>query len=113
MRIDLFCLGLIQGHEPIEYVVASGGIIGSSYLPVRGAVLRGIGHEIVTKKMGAATFIIREVILHWAHRQFLLESINLIQEKDDAGLDEPPRVADAVEKSERLLHSVHRFILEK
>ena len=59
------------------------------------------------------TFVIWEVVVHWADGKLLLESIDLIQEENDAGLDEPPRVADAVEKCKGFLHTVDRLIFEQ
>jgi hypothetical protein len=67
------------------------------------------------KKLHSAvhTFVVREVVLHGAHGELLLESIDLVQEQDDRGLYKPSRVADGVEQCEGLLHSVHGLILEK
>ena len=59
------------------------------------------------------TFVVREVNLHGADRQFLLEAIDLVQEQDDTGLGEPPRVANAVEEGESFLHPVDRLVLEQ
>ena len=59
------------------------------------------------------TFIIWEVILHGADRELLLKSIDLVQEQNDASLDEPPRIADAVEKSEGFLHTVHSLVFKQ
>jgi hypothetical protein len=61
----------------------------------------------------ALTFIVGEVVLHRAHWELLLESVDLVQEKNDAGLDKPPGVADAVKKRERLLHSVDGLVFEE
>jgi hypothetical protein len=41
--------------------------------------------------------VIREVIMQGRMCQFLLEQIDLVQEEDDRGLDEPTRVANRVE----------------
>lgn len=60
----------------------------------------------VSRKPPVPTFVIREVVLHWAHRQLLLEAIDLVQEQDDTGLCEPPRVADAIKQGKCLLHTV-------
>jgi len=43
--------------------------------------------------------------------EFFLEQIDLVQEEDNGRLDEPAGVADGVEKSESLLHSVDGLIL--
>lgn len=59
------------------------------------------------------TFVIGEVVLHWADRQLLLESIDLVQEQDDRSLDEPSRIADRIEESKSLLHSVDCLIFEQ
>jgi hypothetical protein len=59
------------------------------------------------------TFVIGEVVLHWTDRELLLKAIDLVKEKDYARLHKPPRVADAVEKSESFLHTVDSLILKK
>jgi hypothetical protein len=59
------------------------------------------------------TFVVREIVLHWAHRELLLEPVNLVQEQDNAGLDEPSRVANTVEKCKGLLHSVDSLVFEE
>lgn len=59
------------------------------------------------------TIIVWEVVLHWADWQLLFESINFVQEQNYAGLDEPSRVADAVEEGKGFLHTVDRFVFEK
>ena len=58
-------------------------------------------------------FVVREVILHRRNRQLLLKSIDLVQEQDNGGLDEPPGIADGVEQGESLLHTVDGFIFEQ
>lgn len=63
--------------------------------------------------MGRLTLVVREVVLHRAHRELLLEAINLVEEQDDGSLDEPSGVADGVEKGESLLHTVDGFVFEK
>lgn len=73
-----------------------------------------IGRRAWTKtEWRQRTFIVREVVLHRADRQFLLESVNLVQEQDDGCVDEPSRVADGVEQGESLLHSVDGFIFKQ
>jgi len=86
--VDLFGLGLVQGYKSIEDIVASGSIV-------------------------RATFVVGEVVLHRAYGELLLESVDLVQEKDDAGLDEPSRIADTVEKCKSFLHTVHSFVFEQ
>jgi len=86
--IDLLRLCLVQGDEPVEDVVASRSVIGTA-------------------------FIIREIVLHRADRQLLLEAIDLVQEKNDGSLDEPPRIANRVEKRKCLLHTVDRLIFKE
>ena len=58
-------------------------------------------------------FIIREIVLHGGDGEFLLESVDLVQEQDDRSLDEPSRVADGIKKSKSLLHPVDCFIFEE
>lgn len=72
VRVDLLLLGLVQGNESVEDVVASRGVVGTA-------------------------LVIREVVLHRANGELLLEAIDLVEEENDRGLDEPPGVADRVE----------------
>jgi hypothetical protein len=59
------------------------------------------------------TFVVGKVVLHGAKGQLLLEAIDLVQEQDDRGLDEPSRIANRVEQCESLLHTVHSLIFEQ
>jgi len=86
--IDLLLLGLVQRDESVEDVVTSSRVIGT-------------------------TFIVGEVVLHRADGQLLLESIDLVEEKNDGGLDEPPGVANRVEQGQSFLHTVDGLVLEK
>lgn len=79
---------LIQADESVENVVAGSSIV-------------------------ITALVIGEVVLHRADRQLLLKSIDLVEEQDDGGLDEPSRVADGVEQSQGLLHTVDGLIFEK
>lgn len=65
MCVDLLGLVLVQADEAVENVVASGSVVGAS-------------------------FVVREVVLHGADRQLLLESIDLVEEQNDRCLDKPP-----------------------
>jgi len=86
--VDLFLLGLVQGHETVENVVACSGIVGTA-------------------------LVVGEVVLHRADGQLLLEAIDLVEEENDGGLDEPPGVADGVEQGQSLLHTVDGLVLEQ
>lgn len=98
MRVDLFRLRLVQRHESIENVVASGSIIRSSCSSLRMTVHgRNLPRTRGNDEMWSRTFIVREIILHRAHWKLFLKSVDLVQEQDDASLDKPPRVANAVE----------------
>ena len=88
VRVNLLLLGLVEGHEAVEDVVTSSSIIGT-------------------------TLIVREVVLHGADGQLLLETIDLVEEENDGCLDEPPGVADGIEQSESFLHTVDGFIFEQ
>lgn len=59
------------------------------------------------------TFVVWEVVLHWAHWELLLEAVDLVKEQDDGRLDEPPRIANGVEQCEGFLHAVDRLVLEE
>lgn len=88
MGVDLLLLGLVQRHEAVENVVAGGSVIG-------------------------ATLVIREVVLHGADGQLLLEAVDLVEEENDRGLDEPAGVADRVKQGESFLHTVDGLVLEQ
>ena len=88
MSVDLLCLVLVERDESVEDVVASGGVIW-------------------------AALVVREVVLHGADGQLLLEPIDLVQEQDNRCLDEPPRIADGVEQCEGFLHTVDGLIFEQ
>lgn len=86
--VDLLLLGLVERDEAVQNIVAGGGVVGSS-------------------------LVVREVVLHRAHGELLLEAVNLVEEEDDRRLDEPARVADGVEQSQGFLHTVHCLIFEQ
>lgn len=69
VRVNLLRLVLVQADESVQDVVARGRII-------------------------ITTLVIGEVVLHRADRQLLLESVDLVEEENDGGLDEPSGVAD-------------------
>lgn len=75
--------------------------------------LRQSVHRVQKPMEIVRTFVVREVVLHRAHGKLLLEPIDLVQEQNYAGLDEPPGIANAVEKSESLLHTVDSLIFEQ
>lgn len=72
MCVDLFRLMLVQADKSVQDVIASRRIV-------------------------IATLVVREIVLHRANGELLLESIDLVQEQDDGGLDKPSRVADRIE----------------
>jgi hypothetical protein len=88
MCVDLFGFVLVQAHESIENIVARSLVV----IP---------------------SLVIGKIVLHGAHWELLLESINLIQEQDDGGLDKPSGVANRVEKGQGLLHTVYSLVFEK
>lgn len=88
MGIDLLGLVLIQTDESVEDIITSQSII-------------------------VTTLVIREVVLHGADGELGLETINLVQEQDNRGLDEPSRIADGIEQGQGFLHTVDRLIFEK
>jgi hypothetical protein len=59
------------------------------------------------------TFIIGEIVLHWACRELLLESIDLVEEQNDGCLNEPSGIADGIKKGQSFLHTVDGFVLEQ
>jgi len=85
--VYLLRLMLIEGNESVQDVVTGGLIIGTTWIALASFSPNESKH----------TFIVREVILHGTDGQLLLEAIDFIQEQDDGGLDEPPRVADGIE----------------
>ena len=88
MRIDLFCLGLVEGNESVQDVVACRVVVCTS-------------------------LVVWEVVLHRRDGQLLLKSVDLVQEQDDTRLDEPSRIADAIEKCKGFLHSVDSLVFEE
>jgi hypothetical protein len=88
VSVNLLLLGLVQGNETVEDVVASRGVVGTA-------------------------FVIGEVVLHRANGELLLETIDLVQEENDGGLDEPPGVADGVEQGQGFLHTVDGLVFEE
>lgn len=51
--------------------------------------------------------------MHGADWQLLLESVDLVQKQDNAGLDKPSGVANAIKQGEGFLHSVDSLIFEQ
>lgn len=88
VSVDLLLLGLVQGHEAVEDVVACGGVVGTA-------------------------LVVGEVVLHGADGELLLEAIDLVEEENDRRLDEPPGVANRVEQGQGFLHTVHGLVLEQ
>lgn len=88
VRVDLLLFGLVQGNESVEDVVASRRVVGTA-------------------------LVIGEVVLHRANGELLLEAIDLVEEENDRGLDEPPGVADRVEQSQGFLHTVDGLVFEE
>lgn len=64
-------------------------------------------------EIGEHTFIIWKIVLHGRGGKLLSEAVDLVQEEDDTGLDKPPRITYAVEKSQSFLHSIYRFVLHQ
>jgi hypothetical protein len=88
MGVDLLGLMLVQADESIQNVVAGQGIIITS-------------------------FVVGEVIFHWADWELLLKTIDLVQEQNYRGLDEPSRVTNGVEEGQGFLHTVDGLIFEQ
>lgn len=86
--VNLLLLGLVEGDKAVEDVVAGRGVVGTA-------------------------LVIREVVLHRAHGELLLETIDLVEEENDGSLHEPPRVADRVKQSQSFLHTINGLILEQ
>jgi hypothetical protein len=88
MGVNLLGLVLVERDEAVEDVVTCRSVVW-------------------------ATLVVGKIVLHRADGELLLESVDLVQEQDDRGLDEPPRVADGVEKCESFLHAVDRLVLKE
>lgn len=93
MGVYLFGFVLIQGDKPVEDVIACRGIVRSTLCNIRSLVLPSVGSILVE-----LAFIVWKVVLHRAHREFLLEPVDLVQEEDNRCLDEPSGIADGVEQ---------------
>jgi hypothetical protein len=72
-----------------------------------------VQNVVACKTIIITTFVVREIVFHWADRELLLETINLVQEQNDRCLDEPSRVADGIEEGQGLLHTVDSLIFEQ
>lgn len=89
MGVYLLCLMLIEGDESVQDVVACRSVIRATFSNIRLLMLATPSAVLVQ-----LAFIVREIVLHRRHRKFLLESVDLVQEKNNRGLDEPPGIAD-------------------
>ena len=108
MGINLLRLVLVQGDESVQDIVAGRSVIRSTFSNIRSKMPPAVVADLVQ-----LAFIIREIILHRGHREFLLKPVDLVQKQDDRGLDKPSGVADGVEESESFLHSVYSLIFEE
>jgi len=88
MGINLLGLMLVERDKSVEDVIACGLVISTA-------------------------FVVWEVVLHRAHRELFLETIDLVEEEDDGSLDKPSRIADGVEQGKGFLHTVDSLILEE
>ena len=88
MGINLLGLVLVQADKAVEDVVAC-------------------------RRVVVTSLVIWEVVLHWRNWKLLLEAIDLVQEQDYRGFDEPSRVANRIEQCECLLHTVDSLVLKK
>ena len=87
--VDLLGLVLVQRNKPIQNVIASRSIIRSTFSNIRSLVFHSVGSILVE-----LAFIVWEIILHRGNRKLFLEPVDLVQEQDDRGFDEPARVAN-------------------
>lgn len=87
VSVDLLLLGLVERNKAVENVVASRGVVGT-------------------------TLVVGEVVLHGADGELLLEAVDLVEEQNDRGLDEPAGVADRIEQGQGFLHTVHGLVFE-
>ena len=106
--IDLLRFVLVQGDKSVQDIVAGRSVIRSTFSNIRSMMLPAVVADLVQ-----LAFIIREIVLHGGHREFLLEPVDLVQKQDDRGLDKPSGVADGVEEGESFLHSVYSLVLEE
>lgn len=88
MGIDLLRLVLVQADESVQDIIT--------------------GHRVII-----SAFVVREVVLHWADWELLLETINLVEEENDRSLDEPSGIADGIEEGKSLLHTVDGLVFEE
>ena len=108
MGINLFRFVLIQRYKSVQNVVARSSVIGSTFSNIRFLMPSAVRPILVE-----LAFIVREIILHGGDGEFFLESIDLVEEKNDRSLDEPPGVANRVEESQSLLHPIDGLIFEE
>ena len=105
--VDLLGLLLIKRNETVQDVVTSRAIVRA---PCR---IRQFSWPHIHCVKAVFTFVVREVVLHWAHWELLFEPIDLVEKQDDRGLDEPSGVADRVKERQSLLHPVHGLVFEE
>lgn len=82
---------LIEANEAVQEILARGIII---LLTTRPSITTIIGEKVLQSRV----------------LQLFGEKINLVEEEDDARLDEPSRVANRVEEGEGFLHTVDRAV---
>lgn len=108
MSVDLLRLVLVQRNESVQDIVACRSIIRSTFINIRSLVLPTVVADLIQ-----LAFIVREIILHGGHGEFLLESVDLVQKEDDRGLDKPSGIADGVKESQSFLHSVDGLVFKE
>jgi len=92
-REEVICINTIDGcHDEAD--LSSVGGAGEMCVNLLGLVLvqadETVQNVITGQSVIIPSFVVWEVILHWADGQLLLESIDLVQEQDNRCLNEPP-----------------------
>ena len=108
MGINLLRFVLVQGNKSVQDVVAGRSIIRSTF-----GNIRTVKHPAVVANLVQLAFIIREIVLHGGHWEFLLKPVDLVQKQDDRGLDKPSGVADGVKEGESFLHSIDGLVFKE
>ncbi len=62
-KVGVYLLGLVlvQGYESVQDIIASRGIVGSTFFKIRFVVIPSVGSILVE-----LAFIVREIVLHRA-----------------------------------------------
>ena len=85
--VDLLGLLLVKGNEAVKNVITCSAVIGTTC--AKSCQYTRTYAVDTCQTWILRTFVIGEIIFHWAHRQLLFEAINLVQKQDNRCLCKP------------------------